>query len=250
MKRGLPTFGVWLSVSNPVIAEIVANRGFDWVFIDGEHGAFDHEGLESVLMAFNGSPTVPIVRVAANDRVRIKQVLDLGADGVVVPMVMNAQEAAYAVSACKYPPVGTRGFGPKRASAYGRLMDDYVASANDAVVVVIQIEHVDAVSDLERILDVGGIDAICLGPADLSGSLGLLRRYDHPKVVCQIEEVIKRSKKRGLPVCLALRFDDDIMRNWFAMGANFVLVAEDTTLFDEGMAAALGEVKSLLGVRE
>ena len=156
LRAGETTFGGWLTVANPVIAEIMAGTGFDWVVIDTEHGGFGNEGLMTNLIAFNGSPTVPIVRVPWNDAVRIKQILDMGADGVLVPMVNSPAEARAAVSACKYPSEGTRGFGPRRASDYGRKIDEYVAQANDGVVVILQIEHVDAVAQIDAILDTPG----------------------------------------------------------------------------------------------
>src|ERR1700733_5309527 len=141
LSGGETTFGGWFAVTNPMDAEIMAGAGFDWVFIDTEHGGFSNEGLQTCLVAFNGSPTVPMVRVAWNDAVLIKQVLDMGADGILIPMVSSPAEARAAVSACKYPPEGTRGFGPRRASDYGRNTDAYVAQANDSLIVIVQIEQ-------------------------------------------------------------------------------------------------------------
>ena len=134
LKAGETTYGGWLTVASPVIAEIMAGTGFDWVVIDTEHGGFDNEGLMTDLIAFNGSPTVPIVRVPWNDAVRIKQILDMGADGILVPMVNSRGRGARPRS----PPAstrreGSRGFGPRRASDYGRKIDEYVAQANDGV---------------------------------------------------------------------------------------------------------------------
>jgi 2-keto-3-deoxy-L-rhamnonate aldolase RhmA len=246
LKAGETTFGAWLSISSPVVAEIMAGTGFDWVMIDTEHGVFGLEGLQTAIMAFNGSPTVPIVRVPWNDAVRIKQTLDIGADGILVPMVNTAAEARQAVAACKYPPQGNRGFGPKRASDYGRNTDAYVAQANDGVIVITQIEHVDAVANIDSILDVPGIDVVCLGPTDLSGSAGVLRQFNHPIVVNAVETVIAKAKARGLPAATGIVYPDDEMRQWVKKGANFVLTAEDTSLVRSGMSGALANMRKVL----
>ena len=246
LRAGETTIGCWLSIPNLNIAEILAGTGFDWVLIDAEHGPFGLEGLQLVLAAFNGSKTAPIVRVPWNDAVRIKQILDLGADGVLVPMVNSPAEAKAAVSACKYPPEGTRGFGPRRASDYGRSTDAYVAQANDGTIVMLQIEHVQAVEQIDAILKVPGIDVICLGPTDLSGSAGVLRQFDHPVVVAAIDKVIARARAKGIPVCAGIAFPPDIMRGWVAKGANFVLAMEDSTLLRQGASDALTQMRGEL----
>lgn len=243
LRAGETTYGCWLSFSNVNVAEILAGTGFDWVLIDTEHGPFGLEGLQHCLAAFNGSKTVPIVRVPWNDAVRIKQILDLGADGVLVPMVNTVAEAKAAISACKYPPEGTRGFGPRRASDYGRSTDDYVAQANEGTIVMLQIEHIQAVNDVDAILALPGIDVICLGPTDLSGSLGLLRQFTHPKVVEAVDKVIARASAKGLPVCAGVAFPPEIMKDWVAKGANFVLTMEDSTLLRQGATNALATMR-------
>lgn len=247
LVAGATTYGGWLSMPSLNVAEILAGTGFDWILIDAEHGPFDLDGLQTVLAAFNGSPTVPIVRVAWNDAVRIKQVLDLGADGVLVPMVNSVEEARAAVAACRYPPEGRRGFGPRRASDYGRSTDAYVAQANAGTIVMLQIEHVDAAEAIDSILDVPGIDVICLGPTDLSGSAGVLRQFDHPRVVAALDRVIARARARGLPVCAGVAFPPQTMRPWVAKGANFVLTLEDTTLLRQGASDALDRMRQEIG---
>jgi 2-keto-3-deoxy-L-rhamnonate aldolase RhmA len=247
LKAGETTFGGWLTVANPVIAEIMAGTGFDWVVIDTEHGGFDNEGLMTNLIAFNGSPTVPIVRVPWNDAVRIKQILDMGADGVLVPMVNSAAEARDAISACKYPPVGTRGFGPRRASDYGRKTDEYVAQANDGVIVILQIEHVDAVAQLDASLDTPGIDVVCLGPTDLSGSAGVLRQFEHPVVTEGITKVLTGAKKRKMPACLGVIRPDEETRKWASLGANFMVCCEDVSLLGTAVRESLDHMRGVVG---
>ncbi len=247
LKAGETTFGGWLTVANPVIAEIMAGAGFDWVVIDTEHGGFGNEGLMHDLIAFNGSPTVPIVRVPWNDAVRIKQILDMGAEGILVPMVNNPAEAKAAVAACKYPPEGIRGFGPRRASDYGRKIDDYVPQANESVIVIPQIEHVDAVAQIDAILDTPGIDVVCLGPTDMSGSAGVLRQFEHPTVVDGITKVLTAAKKRKLPACLGVIRPDEETRKWRDLGANFMVTCEDVSTLWSSVKASLDHMRAVVG---
>lgn len=246
LRLGETTFGAWLTVANPMIAEIMAGAGFDWVLIDTEHGGFSNEGVQTCLVAFNGSPTVPMVRVAWNDAVLIKQVLDMGADGILVPMVSSTAEARAAVSACKYPPQGTRGFGPRRASDYGRKTDAYVAQANDSVIVIVQIEHVNGVADIDGILDTPGIDVACLGPTDLSGSAGVLRQFQHPAVVNGMTRVIEAARARQMPASIGITFPDAEMHKWYSAGANFVFCCDDVSLLASQAGKTLANMRQLI----
>jgi 2-keto-3-deoxy-L-rhamnonate aldolase RhmA len=246
LRLGETTFGAWLTVANPMIAEVMAGAGFDWVLIDTEHGGFSNEGVQTCLVAFNGSPTVPMVRVAWNDAVLIKQVLDMGADGILIPMVSSAAEARAAVSACKYPPEGTRGFGPRRASDYGRKTDAYVAQANDSVVVVVQIEHINGVAEIDAILDTPGIDVACLGPTDLSGSAGVLRQFQHSTVVDGMAAVIKAARARQMPASIGITFPDSEMHKWYSAGANFIFCCDDVSLLASQAGKTLASMRQLI----
>ena len=246
LRLGENTYGGWLTVANPMIAEIMAGAGFDWVLIDTEHGGFSNEGLQTCLIAFNGSPTVPMVRVAWNDAVLIKQALDMGADGILIPMVSSTAEARAAVSACKYPPDGTRGFGPRRASDYGRNTDAYVAQANESVIVIVQIEHVNGVADIDGILGTPGIDVACLGPTDLSGSAGVLRQFQHPTVVDGMTKVIQAARARQMPASIGITFADAEMRKWHDVGANFIFCCDDVSLLAVQAARSLANMRQLM----
>jgi len=246
LRAGETTFGAWLTVAHPMVAEIMAGAGFDWVLIDTEHGGIDQQGLLTALVAFNGSPTVPMVRVPWNDAVRIKQALDVGAEGILVPMVSSPAEAIAAVSACKYPPEGTRGFGPRRASDYGRKTNEYVAQANDATIVILQIEHIDGVAQIDAILDTPGIDVVCLGPTDLSGSAGVLRQFGHPIVVDGMIAVINAAKARKLPSSIGITFSDDEMRKWYRLGANFIFCGDDVSLLASQVGKSLANMRQVI----
>jgi 4-hydroxy-2-oxoheptanedioate aldolase len=246
LRLGETTFGAWLTVANPMIAEIMAGAGFDWVLIDTEHGGFSNEGLQTCLVAFNGSPTVPMVRVAWNDAVLIKQALDMGADGILIPMVSSVAEARAAASACKYPPEGTRGFGPRRASDYGRKTDAYVAQANASVIVIVQIEHVNGVAQIDGILDTPGIDVACLGPTDLSGSASVLRQFQHPTVVDGMTTVIKAAKARQMPASIGITFAEDEMRKWYSVGANFIFCGDDVSMLASHVSKTLANMRQVV----
>jgi len=227
LRAGEITFGAWLSFSAPAVAEIMAGIGFDWVLIDTEHAPFSLESLTCVLMAFNGQPTVPIVRIPNNDIVIIKQILDLGAGGILVPNVRSPEEARQAVAACKYPPEGSRGFGPRRASDYYRQTEKYVRLANDSLIVAIQIEHDEGVKTAREIMEIPGIDVVLLGPMDLSASFGLLGQLEHPKVIEAIEKVIAEAHRAQLPVGIPIDAPPDVVAHWVSKGCQFVIVGED-----------------------
>ena len=247
LRAGASTVGAWLSFADVAVAEIMVGTGFDWILIDTEHAPFTPESLQNVLAAFTGSPTVPIVRVPANDPVPIKQVLDLGADGVLVPNVLTPQEASRAVASCKYPPEGMRGFGPRRASEYYRRVQDYVATANESVIVLLQIEHIDAVKSVQDILAVPGIDVVCLGPNDLSGSMGLLGQVEHQAVREAIDRVLAEAHRRGLATCLGMAFAPEVNRRWASAGVRFIIAAEDQTVLRLGASEALRASRAAVG---
>ena len=246
LRVGETTFGAFVSFQDPGSAEIMAGTGYDWVFIDMEHSPFDLKSLQHVLMAFSGRSTVPIVRVPWNDRIRIKQILDLGAEGVLVPMVSSAAEARAAVAATKYPPQGVRGFGPWRASDYYRDTPEYIQAAIDGIIVVVQIEHEDGVHQIEEILDIPGIDVACMGPMDLSGTMGILGQLEHPRVAEAIERVLAAAKQRGLPVCVPMETSVETQLAWARKGANFVVTGEDHGLLRRAAAAALDQYRKAL----
>lgn len=243
LKSGQPTFGAWLVFSDPFAAEIMTGCGFDWLLIDAEHSPFTLDSLLPVLMAFNGLETVPLVRVPWNDRGLIKQMLDLGAEGILVPMVNSAEEARQAVAACKYPPAGIRGFGPRRASGYARTSKAYIQTANESLLVLVQIEHIEAVRRVEEILAVPGLDAVLLGPMDLSASMGRLGQIDHPDVQSAIEKVIAAARAAGLPVGVPMEADTETLMKWAARGCNLIIAGEQDGLLRRAADTALADFR-------
>jgi 4-hydroxy-2-oxoheptanedioate aldolase len=169
--RGEVTYGAWLSIPSSFSAEVMAHQGFDWLCIDMQHGVIDYQVALTMLQAIGTTETIPIVRVPWNEPGIIGKVLDAGALGVIIPMVNSVEEAKQAVAACRYFPLGSRSFGPTRASYYAGT--DYFLGANDQVACIPMIETKQAVERLDDILSVPGIDAVYVGPADLSITLGL-----------------------------------------------------------------------------
>jgi len=175
LKNGQKTIGGFLQTLSPVAAEIMAQAGFDWLIVDLEHAPGDFANLQAQLQAMNGSGVVPFARAPWNDMVAIKRILDTGVMGVLVPYVNTREEAEAAVAACKYPPQGVRGVaGSPRAAGYTGNTMPYLSSANEETIVMIAVETLEAVGNLDEILEVDGLDGIFIGPVDLASSMGHL----------------------------------------------------------------------------
>ncbi len=198
LKKGEAVIGTFVMIGHADVTEWLSRVGFDWLLLDTEHSPTGYETLQRMMQAMNGSGCVPIVRPQWNDPVVIKRVLDIGAYGVLIPWVNNKEEAENAVRYCKYPPEGIRGWGPRRA---GMFDPDYFKTANDELLITIQIETQEALDNLDEILSVPGIDACYIGPWDLSVSLGIGIPPDWkaPKYEAAFDKVIEVSTKHGKP---------------------------------------------------
>lgn len=195
LAGGKPSIGAWLSLVSSVSAEYMAHIGFDWLVVDTEHSPFGFETTLQCFQAICTTDTIPMARVAWNDPMLIKRLLDAGAMGLVVPMVNSPEEAEKAVTAMKYPPEGIRSLGGGRAATvYG---DDYFEKANDETVVIVQIEHIDAVKRVKEIVAVKGIDSCYIGPRDLAASMGV--EAGHPDHEEAIAKVLKAAQDAGTP---------------------------------------------------
>lgn len=199
LRAGETLLGTMVTLPTPAVAEILADIGFDWLFIDGEHGPLEIGDILAVLQTV-GSRVACIVRVPAAEETAIKRVLDLGADGIIVPQVNTAEQAAAVVRFARYAPAGSRGVGLARAHGYGARFKEYLETANDRVSVVVQAEHALAVENIEAIVKVEGVDAVLLGPYDLSASLGKMGKIDDPAVTAAIGHVIKTCRAAGIPI--------------------------------------------------
>lgn len=237
LKAGERTAGAWLQLCSPIAAEIMADAGFDWLLIDMEHGHGDYQTLLAQLQAIGGSGTAPLVRVQANDVAVIKRVLDLGAYGVMIPWVSGRRECEAAVSACKYPPEGIRGMaGSHRAAGFGRFGAEYWKRANAEILVIVQIETVEALHDVDPMLAVPGVDVVFVGPTDLSAALGHVGDPKHPEVVEAIAAIERAARKAGVAL-------GTISRNWdeakalYARGYHMVTLGSDAALVTQHAAA-------------
>ncbi|WP_431220917.1 aldolase/citrate lyase family protein [Leifsonia xyli] len=223
-------FGMWSCAGSPLVAELCAGSGLDIVLIDGEHSPVNLESILAQLQAVAPYPAVPVVRAPFGDPVILKQLLDLGAQNVLVPMVGSVAEAEAMVRAVRYPPHGVRGVGSAlaRSSRWSRI-PDYLARANELVSLTVQIETVEALEVAAAIAAVDGVDALLVGPADLAASMGLLGRQNHPDVVAAVERVISAGREAGKPVGVNA-FDPATADRYAAAGAAYVLVGADVTL--------------------
>ena len=227
--RGEVCLGTIISCTDATITEALCASGVsDFVWIDMEHSALSLETVQAHLMATRGSDTASLVRVPWNDAVLIKPVLDMGADGVIVPLVRTAEDVRQAVAACRYPPEGIRGFGPRRASGYGRLGGpEYCRLANETVIVVVQIEHIDAAHNLDQILAVPGLTSIVIGPNDLAGSMGLMGQPGHPEVVSVMETIVAKTRQTGVWASVAVGGGPEDFAAWARRGAQWMPVGSD-----------------------
>ena len=194
LREGRPLIGALLQMPLPEVAEIYAHAGYDWLFVDLEHSPMEARQALDIITAVDSR--VPcVVRVPWNDEAHIKKALDIGATGIIVPLVNTVEDAKRAVDRCKYPPQGVRSVGITRAQRFDLDFDGYMQRANDEVAVIVQIEHVDAARNIDAILDVPGIDGVFVGPFDLSGSMGKPGKINDPEVQQAIRDIIRACEK-------------------------------------------------------
>jgi 2-dehydro-3-deoxyglucarate aldolase len=242
LKQGKTALGTWITTGNQDITELAASIGFDYLAFDTEHAPLSNETVQKLIQSMGGAKVTPFVRVAWNDQVLIKLALDIGAHGLIIPLVNTREDAMRAVAATKYPPAGVRGIGPRRASNYYQSFQDYVAAADKEIMVIIQIEHLDAVKNIDEILSVKGIDAIFIGPADLTASMGLLGKYENPKVTAAIDKVLS-SAKRGKIVAGIHTFGPEDAIERISQGFQLIIVGTDVGFFIRGCREAIWKIK-------
>lgn len=220
--------GSWITINNPSIAEIMADAGFDWLCIDMEHSVTDYFEAQQLMMAIQSKGIKAFVRVGENNQRIIKRVLDAGADGIIVPSVNSVSDAVKAVNAVKYPPFGTRGVGLARAQAYGFGFEEYKENKAKEIVLIAQIEHINAINELESIINVEGVDGTFIGPYDLSGSMGKPGMWDDSdvkKALFDYETIAKKYNKLiGFHV---IQPDINLVNEKISKGYNFVAFSLD-----------------------
>lgn len=238
------TLGSWIQLPDVFSAEIMAKSGFDWLAIDLEHGLIDLETTFRLIQTIGLCGVVPIVRLHVNDATTIRRVMDAGAGGVIVPMVNSAQDAQQAVAAVKYPPDGHRSYGLGRAHGFGQNFEQYLKNNNTSSLVVVQIEHREALDNLDAILKVPGIDAIMIGPYDLSGSMGIPGKFDDPKFSSIINQIINKGKQG--PVALGIHVvhpSEEDLKERISQGFSFIAYGMDTIFLQDGSQKAVREAR-------
>lgn len=250
LAEGRVCLGTWVFSTDYTMVELLCESGYDFIVIDAEHCAFNVETVQACITAGGGSDVTIVVRVAWNDPVLIKQVLDAGAGGVIVPLIRSAEEARQAVAACMYPPDGIRGFGPRRPSSYHRRAMEYLASANENIVVLAQLEHIDAVNCIDQILAVPGLTGVIIGRNDLSGSMGVLGQHEHPQVVAAIDQVLSAARRTGAHVGMVSSSDPQQALRWVERGMHFVTLENSDGFLVQASEAAVNGTRALLVERE
>lgn len=242
LRSGQPAIGTFMALGSPLGAEQLAHAGFDWLVIDQEHGAIDATLTQSLLQAISTTDTVPLIRVPWNRGDWIKRALDAGAYGLVVPMVNTREDAEAAVRATRYPPQGDRSIGGSRTRLYGG--PDYVEHANEEILLVVQIEHKDAVRNAGEILSVPGVDAYFIGPGDLCSSLGLPNTWepDFPEFWAACDEVARAAKELGVPG--GIHSSPGRAAAMIERGYQFVAIGFDVSYLAAGAAAAVQSVRA------
>ncbi len=210
LRSGKPSIGSWMQIPHPAVAEIIGQAGYDWVAVDMEHGAVGAHQLPDLFRALELGGTLPLARIAQGEPKDCKQALDAGAGGVIVPMIESAEQLLRVRDACRWPPAGRRGVGFSRANLFGKHFEAYAEEAQ-APLLVAMIEHASAAADLPAILAVEGLDAILVGPYDLSASLGMTGAFDRPEFVAVIERIVAACQAGGVPFGMHVVMPDRAM---------------------------------------
>lgn len=238
------TLGSWLTIPNQAIVEIMGTANFDWITIDIEHSAIDLENVMNIIGHIQAAGMKAFIRVYDNDEVIIKRVLDAGADGIIVPMIKSKKEAQELVSNVYYPPKGRRGVGLSRAQHYGIGFDDYQKKLEEDIIIIAQIEHIEAIDNLEAILEVEEIDATLIGPYDLSASMGKPGKYHLPEVKKAVELYDKVCKAKKKPMgAHVISSDADQIQEKIDLGYTFLAFSLDFFFLGDKVRAEMKRLK-------
>ncbi len=237
------TVGSWLQLSDSFTAEVMSKSGFEWLAIDMEHGLLGLEDAFRLIQIVDLAGCVPLVRLHENDPSTIRRFMDAGAAGVIVPMVNSKEDALKAIHALKYAPIGKRSFGLGRAHEFGGRFADYIAASNSESILVVQIEHIEAVGNLDRILGTGEIDAVIIGPYDLSGSIGKPGQFADPQYLQILEQIKSKVKESNIALGLHIVHpDQEVFMKKVAEGFTFIAYGMDTVFLKGAIEDSLGKV--------
>lgn len=232
LRQGQPSIGSWIQIPHATIAEILGQAGYDWVAVDLEHGSVSPHQLPDLFRALELGGTLPLVRLARGHPKDCKQALDAGAGGVIIPMVESTEQLMQVRDACYWPPAGKRGVGFSRANLFGKYFAEYAEEAQ-APLLVAQIEHIRAVDNLDGILAVESLDAIFIGPYDLSASIGLTGQFEHPLFKEVMIRVLQTCERRGFPAGIhVIKPDPDGLNNRISEGYQFIAHSMDSVFLN------------------
>ncbi len=247
LSRSELTIGSWVTLGHPSIAEIMAAAGFDWLVLDMEHSVLELSEVQSIIQVLDAKQCPAIVRLTSNHPDQIKRVMDAGATGVMVPMIKSAADARAAVDGMYYPPRGQRGVGLARAQGYGNSFQAYRQWLDENAVIVVMIEHVDAVKAIDSILAVPGIDAYIIGPYDLSGSMGRPGDLNHPDVQAAIAQVLEAGRRANKPGGIhVIEPDPEALQQRIQAGFNFLGYGLDIRILDSICRTHLQSIRATL----
>jgi len=233
LYSGKTSLGTWITIGSPDVVDTLKLLPLDWFLLDLEHSYFSIETARNTMLALLDTKIVPLVRVGESDQYLIKRVLDIGAYGILVPLVNTAEDAEKVVNYSKYPPLGSRGVGPVRAASYGNNLKDYVTTANDEILVGVQIETTQALANAEAIAATKGVDLVFVGPSDLTMSLGLVTDRGNQKVIDSMQSVVKICERLGkIPGTLASTADE--AKKWQRLGYRFISLGSDSKYLYQG----------------
>ena len=240
LRGGEVALGGWIMIGHPAVAELLAGEGFDWICVDLEHTCCDYSTFRDIALALKGTGCDLLARLQGCDPVQAKRVLDIGADGIIVPGVNCREEAELAVGMAKYPPEGFRGASLSRATDYGRNFEAYWAAHNESVLVAVMLEHARAVENADEILSTRGIDAAFIGPYDLSASMNLAGQLDHPQVQEAQRKILASCRRHGVPPGLHVVLPDAAqLQRSLQEGYRFVACSVDTQFIIHSCRAML-----------
>ena len=223
----MPSVGSWMQLPDQSVAEIMGNAGYDWIAVDMEHGAFSKNNLPGLFRAISSEGTAPFARVPKADSVYIKEALDSGAEGLIFPMIETVEQLESAIKNAHYPPIGNRGIGFCRANMFGKNFKSYFENKNNPIIVA-QIEHKRAVNNIDSILTVKGLDAIMIGPYDLSGSMGMTGEFDNPKFVEILKIIFNKALDHDVAMGLHIvQPDKDLLKTKIMEGYQFIAYGID-----------------------
>jgi len=246
INDGKIAFGTHISLTESAVTELLGNVGFDYLWIDMEHTANSLERIQNHLIAAKASGTPAVVRVPSNDPVLLKPVLEMGPDGIVFPQINSYEEALAVVRNCSYPPAGVRGFGPRRAIRYGLdQFENYRDTIDETLIKMVQIEHINAVKDLDKILQIEELDIFILGPCDLASSMGYIGDWDHPDVTAVITEIIHKIHQAGKHIGVSFGpYSKEICELWKSRGVDLISLGADTDYLINGAVQTLTNLKT------